>query len=731
MTDSFFKQALADPYLMQVPSQRPETLPTPGVSVGKPTSAAPLHAAVVSKLRKSYPGLEDLGDDELLSGVHKVMVEDKTIPENSTVDDMMKHLSRAGTVIKIGSPGKVSNEQMSVPVLPTNEVPSERVWPDLVKKNWPELSDLDASEVLRGMYKEQRKNGKLDKAATFDQFLTSLVGSGDAEAKGVPGASLRSLALGLTEPFVAPVEAAGHLLAAGTLQTPEAQAMRNLASEEAGRGAGAFVSLLPGAATHIADTYKGPLSGIVVPAIKTARDLIGEQMANGAKAIGIYNALTSTGEVAPAAAAGDMSVVDALKRIGISTAIGAASGAVLEPVLGAGAHLDRIATNNKAAIAIAQKEVQNLQQKAIQVFINDFKPEWIGTRFHDAFDPALPDDQIARNIVASLGSSAPEAAPQEMVDAIAQKVGQYRALEEKNAAGLGSRVFPEMGDTITPAPVTPAPAPEGLETSPLLQSPLNDVTQVSQPVGAPLETTQGGIAPEPNAVPMDATGFTPPGSVKPAAGLQSMPAPTAAPAPPPEPIVMDRQPMAPVEPISPPSGLVDTQEANAATPRGSLPPSIQGPIAPAENQPSAPPRGVKLTPGFERVPKPETAPEIRVAKAADEIRALGQPTGAPDTRFIGDVEYRISHSGDSRAITLDYIRNTGKEKGAGMKVLAQIIEKADQSGVPIELKAEPLSQPNGSRIPLGKLVAFYKKLKFKVVERSEGFVTMRRDPKKG
>jgi len=196
---SFFQRALEDPYLLQVPSQRPEVVTAPGARMG-PAPEAPLRSAVVKKLRTEYPDLDDLGDDELLKGVHGTLVEDKVLMPESTPDDLLRHLGRSGVILEQGKMGRtgprVSTKQMNVPVLPEGP-PSESLWPSLIQKHWPELADLDAKTVLRGVFKEQRKSGKLPSDSTFEQFLTGLVGSGTAVAKGVPGKTLRGFAAGV------------------------------------------------------------------------------------------------------------------------------------------------------------------------------------------------------------------------------------------------------------------------------------------------------------------------------------------------------------------------------------------------------------------------------------------------------------------------------------------------------------------------------------------------------
>lgn len=644
---NLWSRMLHDPYLLQVPSQRPGLLPTPGVTPGRPTPAPSLKAAIVGKLRAKYPDLSDLDDDELLTGAHKVAIEDKQLSSNSTVDDMLKYYQTHGIVIKTGQMGRtgpiISAEQMNVPIISGYDKkgnlipPSENVYPELVKMHWPELADLDPKTVLQGVFQEQRKSGKLTKDTTFDQFLISLRGTGEATTIGRPGKTAVQLVTGLTEPFLAPAEAAIGALAAGTEETPEAQAARTNVASALGRGAGAFVTLPIFAAEAAGLPSLKHLPKVAI----SAKDLIVKQIAVNAKAMGIYNALTTAGDVAPEFASGDKTVTQALARIGISTTVGAGLGAVLGPTLGAGAHIERIAVNKAVAINLAKLEMQQLQQKAVQTFINDFKPEWIGTRFDDVFDPALSNEENAQKIVSQLGPVADPKMPhyQSVVNAVTQKVSEYRALQEKSAAGLGAKVYPEL-------PVVAGP---------------EEVPVIAQPVGATL-ASEGGIAPEPNVLP---------GPL----GEQTPPAPE----------------------FTPPGKIRRL-------------PSLQSPAA-----------------AIGREVQPEVI--IPAEAAAQKIRGLGvAPFPGSPIRRIGNVEIQISTNPTSKGIVLDNIMSLNPGKGEASQVLKQITTVADEHSVPVELQAFPYERPEGGRIPLVKLVEWYKKHGFESVDEGNGWNSMRRIP---
>jgi hypothetical protein len=697
---------LHDPYLFETPSYRPE-LPTPqGVPPGRPAPAAPLKEAIVGKLRAKYPDLFDLSDDELLNGAHKVAIEDRQLAPNSTVDDLLKHYARNGIVIKTGEMGRtgptVSSKQLNVPVINPEAVPSEATYSTLVEMHWPELADLDPAEVLHGVHREQLKNGKLAEGTTFDQFLKDLVGTSEATAKGVPGKTIKQLAVGLTEPFLAPTEAVIGALAAGAEETPEAQAARTNVAAALGRGAGAFVTLPLFAKMGIP-----ALPGMKVA--QSAKELIFHQIAVNAKAMGIYNALTTMGDVAPEVASGDESVIRALDRVGIAFGLGALTGAVLGPTLGAGEHVARIAANNAIAAGLAKQELAQLQQKAVQTFINDFKPEWVGSRFSDVLDPALPDVEIAQKIVSQLGPIADPTTPhyQTVVDAVTQKVGEYRALQEKSAAGLGAKVYPELPTVAGP----------------------EEVPVIAQPVGVPL-SPEGGIAPEPTVLPgplgEQIAPFVPPAGVKPVKGLEGIPEPTAAA---PEPIVPEAIPTTP-GPIEPAPGLVGPG-VGVPVIEPHAPEAVQGPIGVPALE-FTPPGKVRRLTGLQGPAAAigrEVQPEViaPAEAAAQKIRGLGlAPFPGSPIRRIGNVEIQISTNPSSRGIVLDNIMSLNPGKGEATQVLKQITAVADEHNVPVELQAIPYERPEGGRIPLVKLVEWYKKHGFESVDEGNGWNSLRR-----
>lgn len=687
---SFFQKALEDPYFMQVPSQRPEIVPVPAAT-GKPAPAAPLRTSVVKKLRSQYPDLDDLGDDELLKGVHTILVEDKVLTPESTPEDMLRHLGRSGVVIQAGARGRtgpaVSAKQLNVPVLPETEVPSERVWPDLVKKHWPELADLDAKEVLRGMFKEKRKNKTLTPETTFDQFLTSLVGKGEAVRKGAPGKFVRGLATGIVEPlFVAPVEAAGSLLAAGAEETPEAEALRKRGVEAAGRAAGAFLTVPMAAAEALG-------SEALIKAGVSAKELIAHQIASNAKALGLFNALTTTGEVAPEMAAGDMNLGEALGRIGLSTAIGAASGAVLGPVLGGLAHPARIAARNEAAKVAAQAEVAAARSKAIQTFINDFKPEWLRTRFADDMNLTITgaqgeravanNEEIARSILSKVLNVKPEEVPADMLIPMMEKIVQSKDLAAKDALGLGAKVYPE---------INPPSGPE----------------MIAQPVGAPLEI-RPGMAPEPRAMepsplaePMRP--FTPPAAVEPVPGMEPVVPAAAAP----EPIVPEVRPTVPTA-----QPKAEVPPAAAALPReGGMAPE------PREVLPQAPSAaGVEAPVRFE---------PPKVKKIAG-VEGAGAPVRAVD-QFVERIHktqkgVTVRAGSEPQTVRIESIRNAGE--GTSTESLQKLTAEADLAGNELTVDVKPIDS-KGGRIPVEKLVEWYKAQGFEVVSEGPGSALMRR-----
>jgi hypothetical protein len=108
---------------------------------------------------------------------------------------------------------------------------------------------------------------------------------------------------------------------------------------------------------------------------------------------------------------------------------------------------------------------------------------------------------------------------------------------------------------------------------------------------------------------------------------------------------------------------------------------------------------------------------------------LGVPTGNPGWQTIGDVAYRTSPYEGRNVVELNYIENLGDEKGAGAAVLKKLTKVADEHQVPMTLNALPLPRGNGKgRIPIDKLVEFYKKHGFSVVDEGDGWANMRREP---
>jgi hypothetical protein len=374
-------------------------------------------------------------------------------------------------------------------------------------------------------------------------------------------------------------------------------------------------------------------------------------------------------------------------------------------------------------------EAPAAQVAAMGRFADAFKPEWIGERFSTAVKPELTDEQIARNIMAQLGSTTPEAVPQSVADVVAEKVWKFRATQpevfggpSEGTAALAARgmgVKPEVGLESTPGAVA---APQGIES-------------IAQPAGAPVERSLGGAAPMPNeydqgAIGQRTTPFAPVATATPEAGPAGI------------------QPEAGLEPTGIPGPFVPPHTPSAAEVLGGegRGAALAAPPVPAAAREPAPAeviggeaRGAALaaTPAG---PVPSTVEQRRVARgeitpaqtAVNAVKTLGEEIPSKTTtRKIGNVEVSVSTTPGDRGFKIDRIESMDPAAvGEGSAALKQVLAVADEHQVPVEVYAEPFVPQKGGKIPLEKLVKWYEDHGFQVIDDFGGTdaALLRREP---
>lgn len=424
----------------------------------------------------------------------------------------------------------------------------------------------------------------------------------------------------------------------------------------------------------------------------------------------------------------------------VNAGAGAVIGGVLGPLVKMGAEAT---VGRKAAQEAAQQ--QATRAAAATAFKDQFHPSFVGDRFTtdvaQAAQEGVNDTVLAQRIVAKLTNTTPEAADQALVEVMVGKITQYRS-SIVAAEGMGASLYPEVSMPASarvgePLPLSPDLEPVGGAAPPERELPgLAPMRPESPGVGIPVSPPEGfeqspgipgatapglqlqGVAP---AERTPALGVTEPSLGQPGAlagqGQFSESAPT--------------QPVRPAEPnmrMTPAPGPASSQMAQPMTESRSLPPLERGMT---EVQPSAATvmGQAEKAPVQTRTPAKVTEPTRNPAEAAFNMNGLGKPTGTPGWQAIGDVAYRTSAMEDGHAVELNYIENLGAEKGAGAAVLKKLTKVADDHQVPMELTAIPLPRGNGKgRIPMEKLVEFYKKHGFAITEEGHEWAHMRREP---
>jgi len=480
------------------------------------------------------------------------------------------------------------------------------------------------------------------------------------------------------------------------------------------------------------------IAGKVVPHVLT-----------GARIGGAYGATQEATQRALDAKAAGLGADDIFKAIteggwhGLKggAAIGAIlSGALATPGAAVSVAKETKATGSMLRQAHADALAHDAQRINLAKFASQFRPSDVAEKFHEEGIAAQGDDlALANNIVKAVWGEDVAATEDGMKAAsklyeklIAAGKLQGRMVDLPSAP-LPANAEPPQGmvsgqpGVPTPEPnvvgnmqVEPGPPafvpPQGIPQSPELAAPLS--------APPPVTPTLEGIAP-PEGLP-GPTMSAPLGPVE--TGGR---APSAAPE-----IAPRLESVPPTEGIRPepmpPSKLPGMKHALAQAVARSGTPEEQAAFAAAQ-------RGATRGPGegyakrnMPLEPNPVSMPSTgeRVASAAKEIQNLGKPTGTPDTRAIGDVEYRVSPAASGDALELNYIRNVGGERGAGQRAMEKITAMADERGLPMVVDASPLMS-RGGKMPIEKLTAWYAKHGFEPIEGAPsvaGNVLMRREP---
>jgi hypothetical protein len=109
----------------------------------------------------------------------------------------------------------------------------------------------------------------------------------------------------------------------------------------------------------------------------------------------------------------------------------------------------------------------------------------------------------------------------------------------------------------------------------------------------------------------------------------------------------------------------------------------------------------------------------KVEAAARDVDALGFPNPLFDAETVVGDESAVAIHVDTLdgMLWIDNIRAFNHKDGAGSRLLAKIAAIADKHGVRVALFAVPLNVgPDKRKIPRAKLIAWYKRFGFRVVD---------------
>lgn len=399
-------------------------------------------------------------------------------------------------------------------------------------------------------------------------------------------------------------------------------------------------------------------------------------------------------------------------------------GAIIGPVMSVGGGIMKrlISREPSATLHVDPVMMKQQQDAAFHSFRRDVTPNQIGENFKNDIDlgeaQGLTDLQVATNISDHLAQPSPASArasqSPEFISLLAEKIRQYRVNKLNAKLALGNVV-----DLPTYEPGAAMGVGTALPNESMAATIPNDAVPPGTPLGA-----AGGLAPE-NAPPAvqgpigeRQAPFVPPAAV-PAApeGMEQLPPPQAIPQAP-EPLAQTQPQFAPpAQPVQPMAGLESTaQTVQPATPEPNVPPAVQGPVS----QPTGPPAPW--------VRQKEVGAKERAQQLVNDVRGLGYaPHPTSPIRQIGNVEVQFRPSADGMTAILDHIESLKPGAGEGAAVLKKITALADERQVPIEVTAFPLKK-NGGRMPVEKLVKWYEKHGFNVIDRGPGWASLRREP---
>lgn len=395
-----------------------------------------------------------------------------------------------------------------------------------------------------------------------------------------------------------------------------------------------------------------------------------------------------------------------------------------------------IAMNKTASVARkaqAAAHAEDALRLNLNKFTDEFRPHELPERFPEDLAAAAGNDAaLAKNIVS--GVWGPEVGQTEHGMQAASKLYDKIIAWRTARARLNGSTMLDLPQPVEQpaATMTPTLPFEGFQPTAQPGAPVGQVPPMQgmvQPTGPiPGEVLEPhGVAPR--WMPQAEGTPTPAPNVPVMEGIQ--PVGAAVPAPPAPPLTLEGvQPpssgVAPV-PTGPSLGPVE-QGGRPVLPAPEINPRLPEPV-PQPAPPAPTPNDLNYVrnpgPGEGLAQKPS-----RAEAAIEEMSSLGSSTGTPDTRLVGDVEYRVSMTPDGDAIELNYIRNLGSEKGAGSTLINQLSEIADKRGLPIVVDASPIATKGGGKMPIKKLVAWYVKHGFKPIKNSStsGNVVMRREP---
>lgn len=408
-------------------------------------------------------------------------------------------------------------------------------------------------------------------------------------------------------------------------------------------------------------------------------------------------------------------------------------------------------------------------------FAEDFKGSDLDTKFDrivaQADAEGLPAVTLATKIVSDLYpdvATTPEG--MKAIVVITNKIASREALSGRMVTG-GPEFGPTPLENIAQPVGAPLEAMGGAAPEPntpaAIQGPIGDRFQTpTAPEGVPqVPGLEGAQLSEQRQVPFQLEGVAPAEGPAPAVRLnQPLPIERLGPGAPPEEIAprlvgpepppeggtpaplaplplkspatpgmdVERGQMLPETPQPLPNGIPLSPDVTAPenvgpvlgeAPEPNAPPAVQGPIG-SQAPPFTPPAEVERVTGLESNRPPETPGRAAVSA----IWAMGNPHG--DLIKIGNVKLDLRPSANPKVMTLASIESLTPGSGEGAAAMKTVTEVADRYGTSIDVYAEPFKTRKGGKIPLDKLIEWYKLHGFEVVENyGNDAALLRRQPR--